>query len=202
MILYKPVHIENLQEIQDAVARTFPEMMEMDRADAFTLPKNKVLEIRQLRKLLKKLGLFFHVEVVSAIVAPAGTALPDAPVIHVDKSVLGYTHSFNIPIRNCENTFLNYYKANGDEVINYTESGHPYPKFNTKDCELIDQVEMCQAHIVDTSVPHAVVNPNNTTRTLIAIRLKSQFDFNNFQSDLAYGKRYEFFHSGRGITQD
>jgi hypothetical protein len=188
MVLYKSVHIENLQEIQDAVASTFPEMTDIKMSGFFILPKNKVLEIRQLRKLLKKLGLFVHVEVVNAVVAPAGYSDPRklppyAPIIHIDKEVVGaqkYTYSFNIPIRNCENTFLNYYKANGDEVINYTELGYPYRTFDTKDCELIDQVEMCQPYIVDTSVPHAVVNPNNTTRTLIAIRLKSQFDFNSF----------------------
>ena len=191
MMLYKPVHIENLQEIQDAVANTFPEMTDLKMTGVFVLPKNKVLEIRQLKKLLKKLGLFSHIEVVNAIVAPTGYSNPHklppyAPIIHIDKAVVGaqqYTYSFNIPIRNCKNTFLNYYKANGNEIISYTELGYPYRTFDTKDCELIDQVEMSQAHIVDTSVPHAVINSNNTTRTLMAIRLKYDFNFDNFQSN-------------------
>jgi hypothetical protein len=190
MMLYKPVIIKNLQEIQDAVANTFPEMTDLTMTGYFTLPKNKVLEISNLRKLLKKLGLFAYLHVANATVAPAGYSDPNklppyAPVIHIDKADdnMSYIHSFNIPIKNCENTFVNYYKAHGADEIQYTEHGLPYRRFKAEECELIDQVEMSQAHIIDTSVPHAIVNPNNKTRILLAIRLTVDFNFDNFQSN-------------------
>jgi len=193
MPLYKPVNIANLQEIQDAVANTFPEMTDLTMTGFFKLPKNKVLEISNLRKLLKKLGLFSYIHVANATVAPAGYSDPNklppyAPVIHIDKSDYNssnssYIYSFNIPIKNCENTFVNYYKAHGEDTIHYTELGLPYRRFKAEECELIDQVEMSQAYIIDTSVPHAIVNPNNKTRVLLAIRLTVDFNFDNFQSD-------------------
>jgi hypothetical protein len=51
------------------------------------------------------------------------------------------------------------------------DTGYYY--YKPEDCEPIDQLEMARPHIIDIHVPHGIVNPNNQTRILTAIRLRN-----------------------------
>jgi hypothetical protein len=180
--LYKPVEIENLQEIQDAVFKIYtPE--QLFNPDLFYMTNEVFLNIPELKSFLEKSGLLDYVHIIATTVIPPGYGVPGAPfpfgpTVHVDEGI--YTHSFNIPIKNCENTFLYYYDVNGDPELVHLDNGLPYHYFKQENCILKNQIEMNKAYIVNTSEPHAIVNPTDKTRVLIAIRLKSEFNFDEF----------------------
>jgi hypothetical protein len=181
--LYKPVKIDNLQQIQDAVLKIYtPE--QLDKPDLFYMTNEVFLNIPELKSCLDNLGLLSYVHIIATTVMPPGYGVPGAtfpndPTIHIDYGI--YTHSLNIPIKNCDNTFVSYHTVNGPpETMHLETNGLPFHYYKPENCVQIDQVEMTQAYIINTSVPHAIVNPTDKTRILIAIRLTSKFNFDEF----------------------
>jgi hypothetical protein len=181
--LYRAVEIDNLQQIQNAVLKIYTSE-QLDKLDLFYMTNEVFLNIPELKSCLDNLGLLSYVHIIATTVVPPGYGVPGAtfpndPTIHIDYG--NNTHSLNIPIKNCDNTFLSFHNVNGPpEKIHLEKSGLPFYYYKPKNSIQIDQIEMNQAYIVNTSVPHAIVNPTDKTRVLIAIRLKAEFNLDEF----------------------
>lgn len=162
MILYKKIHLDYLDIIRQKVLEYFPNDA-YQRTHLFYIPNNKeiFLNIEELTTQLEKLNLLEYVHAFGFYVIQPTLNTQ----IHIDSTDRNY--SFNLPILNCDNTFVNFYT---------TEIEHkPLLFFSPEDCIKIDEVEMSEPHIVHVKVPHNVSVYHNKTRITLLIRLNEKF---------------------------
>ena len=170
-----PLNFTNLSHIQLGISELI-KMPNYTDAKLF-YPENHVnlfLTVDPLREELEKLKLLDDVLAIAVIVVDPGQRIP----IHTDTG--GYTYSLNIPISGYNKTYVNFYKPESEShsrvpVVRSTgeSTGHTYNKFDIQTCELIDSFESTMPYIMDTQVPHDVVNKSRLPRVFLLIRLKS-----------------------------
>jgi hypothetical protein len=171
MKYYTPIHIENLEVIQKKVFELFPKS-ELTKNNLFYIPSNVelFLSIPELKTELDRLELTEHIIHFGFYVLQ--TTSDQCP--HIDSGDPVY--SFNIPIYNCENTFVNFYTVSSDPVERYLPNGVSYYRVNLQDCKLADSLEMNQPYIINVKQAHCVVNKNPSPRITLLIRLKKEVD--------------------------
>jgi hypothetical protein len=170
---YLPIHIDNLSQIQDTILKMIP-IPEYDRATLYYPNDNKklVTEVDLLTQYLASVDLESEIHGVGVIIVNPKAQIP----IHKDHG--NYTYSLNIPLSGYQKTFVNFYKTNADDTLIEVQkkvgqsSGHRYNAFERDKCELIVSHESLTPYIMDTRIPHDVVNKSDTTRIFLLIRLK------------------------------
>lgn len=178
MKYYSPVHIENLKTIQGKVFEHFPKEELFKRESLFYIPDNLniFLSIPELKAELDKLNWTPYVFGIGFyIISPT-----NGTHIHLDSTT--FNHSLNIPILNCENTFVNFYKTESEpkkEVYKLYDTLINYNRFDPADCEVIDQLEMLTPHVINVQEPHNVVNKNTKSRITLLIRLRNELDLSH-----------------------
>jgi hypothetical protein len=178
MKYYSAIHIENLKSIQEKVFEHFPKEELLKRESLFYITDNLniFLSIPELKAELDKLNWTPYVFSIGFyIIAPTtGTH------IHLDSN--SFNHSFNIPILNCENTFVNFFKTDKEpkkEVYKLYDTFVNYYRFDPVDCEVVDQLEMVTPHVINVQEPHNVVNKNSKPRITLLIRLRNDIDLSH-----------------------
>jgi hypothetical protein len=175
MKYYSPIQIENLKIIQEKVFKHFPKEDLLKKEALFYIPNNLnvFLNIPELKAELDKLNWTTYVFGIGFyILGPT-----DGSHIHVDSNTFNY--SFNIPILNCENTFVNFFKTDKEpkkEVFKLYDTFINYNKFEKVDCKLVDQLEMVTPHVINVQEPHNIVNNNIKPRITLLIRLRPELD--------------------------
>jgi (2Fe-2S) ferredoxin len=167
---YKTVEIKNLKELQAAVIKQLPDVV-YSTAGIVTDYGPQIAAIPELQQVFEDANLSEHVADLHFICLPPHTELP----IHNDGHRLFY--SFNIPILNCENTYIAWYSSTEEPKKVVHKEGHWYLGVPKETCTEIARAEMSQARIVDIDVLHSAINPNNTNRVLLAVRLKNTYSF-------------------------
>jgi len=166
---YKPVHIENLVEIQQEVLKLIPENL-LNQTTLIYIENNKeiFLSIPVLYNFLKSINMHYSVGSIAINI----TQGQRAGSYHMDSGP--YNHSLNIPISGCENTWINFFKATGDykvvPVVNQGMINHGF-RYTEDQCELIYEAETSQPYILGTKTPHRVLNKSDQTRIMLLIRL-------------------------------
>lgn len=178
MKYYSPVKIENLKTIQKKVFEHFPKEDLLKKEALFYIPDNLnvFLSIPELKAELDKLNWTTHIFGIGFYIL--GTT--SGSHIHLDSST--FTHSFNIPILNCENTFVNFFKTEKEpkkEVFKLYDTVINYHRFDPADCELVDQLEMVTPHVINVQEPHNIVNTNTTPRITLLMRLRNDLDLSH-----------------------
>lgn len=178
MKYYVPVPIENLKTIQEKVFELFPKREFFKKVSLFYIPDNLnlFLNIPELKAELDKLNWTPYVFGIGFyIIAPTvGSA------IHVDSNT--FTYSFNIPILNCEDTYVNFYKTDREpkkEVYTMYDTHVNYNKFDPEDCQLVDKLEMLEPHVINVQELHNIVNKNTGSRITLLIRLRKDLDLSH-----------------------
>lgn len=166
---YKPVHIENLTEIQQEVLKSIPEHL-LDQTTLTYIENSKeiFLAIPALTNFLK--SKFMHLSVGD--IAINITQGNDCGSHHVDSGP--FKHSLNIPIINCENTWINFFKVDSDyKVVTVENKGktHHFFRYTEDQCELIHEVETKEPYLLGVKTPHKVINKSDKTRIMLLIRL-------------------------------
>jgi hypothetical protein len=170
---YIPVKIENLNIIQAEVMKLFP--AENENQSTLFYIQNSVsefLKIDLLREQLQRLGLIDNI--VSIAFYNLHTTRPSGGALHIDHGES--TFSLNLPIKNCDNTFVNFYTSSVEPEKRFNEANVPYYHIDAANSSLIDRIEMTQPYIINVKVPHNVVNPNRESRKTLLIRLKKECD--------------------------
>jgi len=169
MFYYKPIDIPDFEIIRQKVYDLFPK--NFNRTNLF-YPENNLepfLEIKELTSFLENSNLLRQVYMFAFNVVTYG--YPE--IIHVDTGEFNY--SLNLPILNCENTFIKFYETSIEpRIVNYitsTKSSATYLGFYKKDCQLVKSLEMTKPHIINVKIPHGIANPNKATRITLLIRL-------------------------------
>lgn len=171
MKYYTPIQIENLEIIQRKVFELFPKS-ELTKNNLFYIPNNVelFLSMPELKTELDRLKLTEHIMHFGFYVLQ--TTSGQDP--HIDSGDPVY--SFNIPIYNCENTFINFYTVSSNPVERYLPNGISYYWVNPQNCTLVDSLEMNQPYIINVKQAHTIVNKNPWPRITLLIRLKKEAD--------------------------
>lgn len=166
---YKPVHIETLAEIQQEVLKRIPEnLLANSNLTYIENSKNVFLSIPVLQDFLKGIGMRWHVLNIAVNITTGN----NSGNIHIDSG--HYEHSLNIPILNCENTFIDFFESTSDpEIVTVTNNGesHHFFRYMENHCELIYQGDTSIPYILGTKTLHRVVNKSDKTRIMLLIRL-------------------------------
>jgi hypothetical protein len=176
MKYYAPIPLDNLKTIQEKVFSLFPkEKLYANMTSLFYIPNdiNSFLNIPELQSELDRLGWTSYVySIAFFIVQPTkGTS------IHIDTGDVD--HSFNLPILNCNNTFVNFYTTLGQPIKQtYSEYSKTinYFSYNPATCNLVDKLEMTTPHVIKVKEVHNITNINTGPRITLLIRLKSNLD--------------------------
>lgn len=166
---YKPIHIENLAEVQQEVLKKIPEnLLGSSNLTYIENNKNIFLSIPVLYDFLKSIQMQRSVLSVAVNITKGN----NKGNIHVDSGL--FKHSLNIPILGCENTCIDFFKANSDyEIITINNQGksHHFFRYSEDQCELIYKGDTAVPYILGTKTPHRVVNNSDKTRIMLLIRL-------------------------------
>jgi len=166
---YKPVHIENLSEIQQEVLKLIPENL-LDKTMLTYIENSKeiFLSIPVLIDFLKSKNMYNSVMDIAINITQGNTN----GNIHIDSGP--YKHSLNIPIIGCDNTCIDFFKANSDYTVVTVENKgktHHFFKYTEDQCDLIYEGDTSVPYILGTKTPHRVVNKSDQTRIMLLIRL-------------------------------
>lgn len=172
---YLPVPTENLETIQDEIYSLFPRHLIRENVLHYVNP-NDFLEKPNLKSYLEKTECIDYVESMGFLVLQKFAHHS----IHID-AVKSAQCSLNIPIKNCKNTYINFYQNNGPIIEQLTPNGLKFYKYDRTQCVLIDRAEMSVPHIISLTEPHNVSNGNNTVRITLLIRLNNEFDMPSYQ---------------------
>ena len=167
MFYYKSIDIPNFKIIQKKVSRLFPNIF--SRSTLLHYDKSTFLKIKELKDFLENLNLIDSIFVFSLHV----TIKNEPEVIHIDEGE--FNCSLNLPILNCNNTFVNFYETielpKKGRLPNSNEDVVDYLEFDKKNCKLVNCLEMNKPHLINVKIPHGILNPNPTTRITLLIRL-------------------------------
>lgn len=173
MMLFKTISIPNLSEIQQDILDKIP-AGSLSRNDLFYVKDsvNHFLSIPSLKKLLDDLDFTNHIhsDGIALNVTFPGITLP----IHYDSDK--FVYSFNIPIQNCENTFVNLYATESQPIA--TPRKHPVHgtyvvsrAYDPNACKLIESHQVLEPCILNTNVPHNVSSKSDKVRIMLLVRL-------------------------------
>jgi len=178
MKYYSPINLDNLNIIQEKVLEVFPKSELSSKQNLFYLPDNLYifLNIPELRNELDKLNWTQYVHSFGFYIISQTYGTP----LHTDSGICQY--SFNIPILNCENTFVNFYETNKEPTkTSYMAFGKliDYYKYNPSDCILKDKLELTIPHVINVKEVHNITNVNSLSRITLLIRLKKEINLDH-----------------------
>ena len=178
MKYYSPIYLENIKTIQEKVIDVFPKESLSEKDNLFYLPNNLdiFMNIPELKKELDNLNWTNYVHSFGFYTIQKSYGTP----LHIDSGTCQY--SLNIPILNCKNTFVNFYKTNTEPVkSSYMAFGKliDYYKYNITDCVLQDKLEMTSPHVIKVKEVHNVTNINSLPRITLLIRLKKEINLDH-----------------------
>jgi hypothetical protein len=189
---YHKIPIDNLDVIQKKVMEvTEGDFMVNNLFYSEDITK-KILAIPQVDDLLKRLDLQDKIYGVAYNVNLSKTKVQIHRDFSFSTTQQPFKYSFNIPLRGCLNSCVNFYKSKSRGTIKYLfnefdKTFVTYLRYDPKDCEIIDSVEMTEAHIVNVQEIHDVVNDGDQTRVMLLFRLKNDFDYESYVEKLEKG---------------
>jgi len=168
------VNFDNLETIQEKCLKLFPNDMLKEDGIFYNKKDLEFLTIDELKSELKKLNLLDRVRSIGFNVTQPNNLNSG---IHVDSGQ--HTQSLNIPLQNCENTFINHFKTEKspiekkfiDPVTKHTQT---YYEYDEKECDLISSKETNLPYLIDTKTPHNISSKNDKVRIALLIRLKNE----------------------------
>lgn len=178
MKYYSPIHLEKLKIIQTKVFDIFPKTELSSKENLFYIPDNLKLffDISELKSELDNMNWSQYVHSFGFYVINKTYGTP----IHIDSGDCLY--SFNIPILNCKNTFVNFYNTDKaptkKSYVAYNKIVDYY-SFNPTDCALQDKLEMTTPYVIKVKEVHNVTNINSLPRITLLIRLKKEINLDH-----------------------
>jgi hypothetical protein len=168
--MYTEIETELLSQIQEECLHEIKNHININENN-FVWPKQTdILKLTTLNKFLNDINLYEHVR---GVTFTSTTNMSSR--LHSD--VGNFRYSFNIPILNTENTYLTFYDC---PPGNDKETTVPFIEYDKNTCSVIKRVETTKPAIIDTSVPHQYESYNDKPRVMILIRLKKEFELDNF----------------------
>jgi hypothetical protein len=169
MKLFTRLPVKNLTEIQREVLNVLPEeLFKVTTIIRLTEEYHQqILNLPCIQQTLGDFGFKPYILSLQLHVTKPNITIPT----HCDN---GFTFSFNIPIANCNNTYVSWFETDTEpETLRVRDDpiGLTYNRFTPDSCNLIERVEIDSPYVLNVQVPHNVENLNNTTRLMLLCRL-------------------------------
>ncbi len=174
MKYYHAVEINNLDVIQQKVFELFPKDC-LRFTKLFYPPDNldMFFSIPELKEELDRLGWSEHVDSFAFYVVQK----TKGSTLHTDTGDRKY--SFNIPIKFCKNTRVNFYTTDSEPSVQLHGEGVDYNRYELENCKLVDSLEMSRPHVINVKEVHNIVNDNSLPRVTLLVRLKSTLNLDH-----------------------
>ncbi len=170
---YKIIQVDNIKEIQEEIIGIFPSNF-YGKAELFSIDNSAkvLLGLPKIKKLLDTLDISKGVDTFEFLVLPPGGRTG----IHTDSD--DFKYSFNIPLTDCDDTYLSFYKADNIADIGYVSYENPvtkemiyYKPYNEDVCEFIESSIIKEPYIFNTDIVHNLENKSNKEQILALIRI-------------------------------
>lgn len=178
--IYKVLNIPTLKTIQEEVLKVVP-LTGANAIQGLTYSHgSNVIHSRcpTLVDFFKNIGVPLDSIFTGVNITPPW-GVSDIHIDVLDRTIL----TINIPIVNCENTFLHFFKANGSgEYGDYGKLGKSlyYTKYKEEDTELIGTLETSTPYILNLSTPHRFDNSKcSAYRFMLLNRIKVEHTLAN-----------------------
>ena len=172
---YYRVDIENLDIIREKAIGLLPTSL----FHGYSITRNieiekQLFKIPELQAVLENFGSMAMVHSMAFNISRPF----QKPGLHVDDGT--FIYSFNIPLINYKNTFLNVYEKVDKLVMMKHRDKYDnvisYWGVRPEDCKLIEKIETVHPHFLNTKFPHSVENENYSIRFNMLIRFNPEFD--------------------------
>lgn len=173
--LDKILNIDQLHEIQQGILKIIPTdlLLSMNaRGVCYVHDTEYIFEhVPELANFFNDLGLD-----AQSVRIGANFALPRSKYrIHIDPPNFA-RYSINIPIINCENTYMRYFKSlsEGEKIFYETSNGKSIWAlyYKPEECELLDTHHTNSPYVLDMRTPHQFDNSmNDTHRYMLVCRV-------------------------------
>ena len=170
---YKTINVDNIKDIQQEIIRIFPNEY-YGKGELFSIiDSGKILlGLPKLRKLLDYLNLSIGINEFEFIVMQPN----DKTGIHTDSS--DFEYSFNIPLTDCDETYLSFYKSKITTDKEYVSYENPtnkdtihYKPYNYDECEFVESAIIRSPYIFNTDILHNLENRSNKEQIVALIRI-------------------------------
>lgn len=172
---YYPIEIEKLDIIRQKAIDILPTSL----YHGYSITRNLVVEnqLFQIEEFQEVLERFGGMDMVHSMAFNISRPF-QKPGLHVDDGT--FIYSFNIPLINYKNTFLNVYQKVDNLVMMKHRDRYDniisYWGVRPEDCVLLERIETIQPHFLNTKFPHSVENENYSIRFNMLTRMKPEFD--------------------------
>ena len=166
---FKQININNLAEIQSDVLENLPtEAKTMHGVMPFW--HNNLFHLPSIQSAIHELNLQGVANYICVVGMSPHTELP----VHFDGGK--NKAALNIPILNCKGTYTTWYTST-QTAIEYPHHGAAtYHGVDKESCTELARTEMNSPIIINVQQFHSAINPHDTWRLLISIRL-SEYQF-------------------------
>jgi hypothetical protein len=173
MLVYKKLKVNNLELLQNKIYESIPkQVLENNLASRLGNQKesiNHFLNIPEFREYMDMLGMTDHIK--QCIINLCNRL--DYNTVHRDNNT-DFSYSINIPIKNCNNTYITFYRVE-DELLDADHICDDI-EYTFDKCDPIKIVEMSQPIFVNITVPHAFTNPNDSQRVMLLVRVDKFYE--------------------------
>ena len=169
---YRQIYVENL----DAIRAKVIELKPLSLMNAVSVTFNRELsdQLMTMPEIIDAVEQFGGIQQVTRIVF---NIVPPYNTDNAHCDYAGY-YSFNIPILNFVDTYLRMYTPDPEmTLMSYTNAyGNTVRLWavDTNRCQLTHEVESIYPHVIDTRLPHQVINNKSTVRVNMLIRLRPE----------------------------
>ena len=169
-----PIINDIRKEVNNLITSDLVKSTGLNYINNYQYTNNIILSLTSVKELLHSLNLSLE----DVALCTFSVCLPrQGLTLHVDNGP--YQLSMNIPITESRGTFVNFYKSTSPPIEVF-EGSNRYYSLKESDCTLADILETDGPCIVDTTVPHKVINSTNQTRIMLLIRFKPKIKFSDF----------------------
>lgn len=170
-----PIIDDIRREVNEFIPNDFAKNTKLGYVGNHQITHEKILSLTSIKNLFTSLNL--KIEDVALCVF--SVCMPKQGFqIHIDKGQ--YQLSMNIPLNESVGSYVNFYKTETTPV-ELTVGPNSFYSIDDKDCTLVARVETDRPCIIDTKIPHKVINNTDRIRTLLLIRFKPEIKFSHFK---------------------
>lgn len=172
------IDIAGIEAIRGAILPHIPEELFTATSSSVSYPPQVMsvaFALPELRAEMERLGMLDYWFATAVITVKPNGMLP----IHTDTG--DYTYSLNIPMHNFEDGDTVFYSTSVEPVFMPRSNGSgSYQKFMPEHCTETERFTLNRPALMNTQVPHSVINSSSTSRIALGLRLAHSFDESPF----------------------
>ena len=176
---YQYINLPNIDSIAEEILKKLPpNHRKKNMLKGYPI---EFFDTKTLRDAVSTITSWDNISVIALVSTKPHSFLP----IHKDDFLGKYQeyYALNIPIYNCDNTHVIFYRTVNKENVGEHKSqehgnGENYYQYAESDVEEIEKFYLKTATLFNTQVPHRAINNTNEPRIVLTIRFKSRLDMN------------------------